>query len=395
MILYHNAYDEVSGKVIGIDNVTAENRRSMRFFCIGCGTEMEAVLGQKREHHFRHKEVGDCNPETYLHRLAKRVLKYKFENQPQFPVQYFVLNECPKYDECEFRKRNLWHDCKTTSYAIKTLDLKQYYDTCEEEVWHNGFRADLMLTNSEHPEYKPVFLEVSVTHDCTPEKIDSKIRIIEVKIQSEKDAYREVIENEGECVPPYWWKSSNRYNYTPPTPIRFFNFKRDNLPEHQFSRFYLIRAENGILYAGIKPRAYTCHNAGVEHKEGVCFELTMADDKIQKQQYGRLYCLGIALAHKRGLGLKHCFLCSNYRNCSFVDPQPIQNPRPNGPTVFQKRVYVHTLNINQLEEMQLAYRCAKYKADDYKVQREINQFHNTPYWEWVPESEIVSVDSME
>ncbi len=387
MIMYHNAYDEVSGKVISIDEVTTENRSSMLFFCIGCGTEMVAVLGKTKEHHFRHKETGDCNPETYFHRLGKRVLKHKFDTQPQFPVQYFVQNECPKYDECEFRKRYGWHDCKTTSYALKTVDLKQFYDTCEEEVWHNGFRADLMLTNSEHPEHRPVFLEVSVTHDCTPEKIGSKIRIIEVKVQSEKDAYREVKENEGECVPPYWWNSANRYNYTPPTPIRFFNFKRNNVPEYKFCRFILIQSERGIYRAGIRTKSLTCHNADSEHEEYASFEVTIADDKIQKQQYGRLYCLGIALAHKRGVGVKHCFLCGNYRSCYYTEEQPVQRPLPNRPATFQKRVYIRTLSIDQLEEKQLAYRCNNYKADESKVQREISQFHRIPYWEWVNEVE--------
>lgn len=391
MIQYHNAHDETSGKVVLIDDVTAENRSSMKFVCLGCGKEMVAVLGKTKEHHFRHKEVGDCNSETYLHRLAKRVLKQKFENQSQFPVQYFVQNDCPKFDECEFRKRYGWRDCRTTSFAPKSVDLKQYYDTCEEEVWHKGFRADLMLTHSEHPEYKPVFLEVSVTHDCTPEKIDSKIRIIEVKVQCEKDAHREVKENEGECVPPFWWKQSNRYNYTPPTPIRFYNFKRNNLPEHHFSRFYLVRAENGVYYAGIKPKAFTCHTADSEHEETSCFEVTIADEKIQKEQYGRLYLLGIALAHKQKIGLKHCFFCKGYDRCHYIDSQPIKNPLPNRPTVFQKRVFVKVLKINQLEEMQLAYRCEKHQVDDYKVQREISQFHQIPYWEW--KNDVISSEN--
>ena len=36
------------------------------YYCVGCGGEMSAVLGDKREHHFRHKEAH-CSWESYLH----------------------------------------------------------------------------------------------------------------------------------------------------------------------------------------------------------------------------------------------------------------------------------------------------------------------------------------
>ena len=42
-----------------------------------------------------------------------------------------------------------------------------------------------MLSSKEHPERKPVFIEISVTHDCEEKKIDSGIRIIEIKLENE------------------------------------------------------------------------------------------------------------------------------------------------------------------------------------------------------------------
>ena len=64
MIKFHNATG-TDGHIIHIDEVTKENRAE-HYYCVGCGGEMSAVLGDKREHHFRHKEAH-CSWESYLH----------------------------------------------------------------------------------------------------------------------------------------------------------------------------------------------------------------------------------------------------------------------------------------------------------------------------------------
>jgi len=90
MIKYHNASD-TSGTIITIDKVTPENRASMQFLCLGCGEEMEAVLGKEREHHFRHKDKGNCNPETYLHRLNP-----KKTNINSFYLSFLLFSQTPQ-----------------------------------------------------------------------------------------------------------------------------------------------------------------------------------------------------------------------------------------------------------------------------------------------------------
>ena len=65
-IKYSYAYD--GDVVVHIDDVSEHGT----FYCISCGKEMVAKLGDKKSHHFAHK-VNDvsCNSETYLHKLAK------------------------------------------------------------------------------------------------------------------------------------------------------------------------------------------------------------------------------------------------------------------------------------------------------------------------------------
>ena len=93
MITFHNATD-ADGHIIHIDEVTRENRAE-HYYCVGCGEEMSAVLGDKREHHFRHKEAH-CSWESYLHKLGKKRLKERFDSQKEFIIKYFVEHHCDK-----------------------------------------------------------------------------------------------------------------------------------------------------------------------------------------------------------------------------------------------------------------------------------------------------------
>lgn len=42
--------------------------------CIECGSELEAIKGDVREHHFRHVESKTCTGETAIHLFAKQVI---------------------------------------------------------------------------------------------------------------------------------------------------------------------------------------------------------------------------------------------------------------------------------------------------------------------------------
>lgn len=374
MILYHNAFNE-AGDIVEIKNITHVNRSSMQFFCIGCEGEMEAVLGKVKQHHFRHKSIGNCNPETYLHRLAKRIIKHKFDTQPDFYVKYYAQNECTKYAQCELREEYSWYDC--SSVALKAINLKEYYDTCEEEKNYKGFRADLLLTHSQYPDRKPVFLEVVVSNECSPEKINSKIRIIEIKIHNETDAFRQIVENEGEFIPEI--NNLDTANTLIP-PIRFFNFKRKNKVTHEMSRFYLYKSKEGVLQAECNFNVVSCQDAGnVSEKEGACFTVTVSKEKIPNNQYGQLYALGIFLAHKKGFKINSCYLCSHFNLCT--TQKGVQFNTLNEFFVFKDKFMGKQLSFEQIE-YQLAYNCPKYKPNIYSRDKYIRSF-NIPYKEWI------------
>ena len=263
MVKYHNALD-AAGHVIDISDVTEENRAKY-YICVGCGKKMSAALGKKQEHHFRHK--GDsCSWESYLHKLAKRKLKERFDTQKEFTVCYY-MKPCEKAAGCKLA--NFFHCDKR---KLCDVDLKKRYDTCEEEVLYKGFRADLMLSHSEHPEREPIFLEISVAHDNEPEKLASGIKIIELKIKEEKDVLQPLVEDESSIAD---LALQNPYDEHSMPPVRFFNFERELAPQCQLPRFWLSKDENGLLQGYAAWDGLDCKNVDHNHREDSIFEVAI------------------------------------------------------------------------------------------------------------------------
>lgn len=176
---YKYAYDE-QGKLIHIEDVPAEGHNARTFTCVGCGGAMEAAIGPKRRY-FRHKaDEASCNKESYLHKLAKLRIKQKFDDKTKpFSIRLCGNIECK--DKCRYFSKR---DCAIVG-PHKAIDLHKYYDTCTIETGHDGYVADLLLTNSMKQNLKPIMIEVFAKHKCTEEKINSKNKIIEVKVTNE------------------------------------------------------------------------------------------------------------------------------------------------------------------------------------------------------------------
>lgn len=142
---------------------------------------LEPLGARSRKAHFYHKELVDCNGETYIHKLGKLLINRKFDNNNTFIVSYPVSKECNNYD-CTLRNIKCQKDM-----VMETIDLKKYYDTCREEVIIEGFVADLLLTNSQDLNILPILIEICVTHPCEVKKRNSGLKIIELTLRKEQD----------------------------------------------------------------------------------------------------------------------------------------------------------------------------------------------------------------
>lgn len=160
-----------------------EATKGEEYLCPHCGGVMIPKQGTKRRWHFAHKgDTGVCSYESYLHKLAKKRIRECFLSEEPFYIELLQGAICP-VKECPV---GISEKC---SYP-KCFDLKEYYDCCEEEGSIGDFRADLLLRHSEKIDRKPILIEIWVSHKCTEEKRKSGHKIIEVKIDSEKDIER-------------------------------------------------------------------------------------------------------------------------------------------------------------------------------------------------------------
>ena len=212
-IKYQYAYlDGDIGKIVHISNISQDNRNQNKYICIGCGHELlpRAIESKYRRPHFYHKTIVECSGETYLHKLAKQIIKEKFDNDLVFNIDYDVKHACEYIKQCPCR----YPACEVSS--SNQINLKDYYDTCEEEAQLQNYIADLLLSKSKDENFPKILIEIWVTYSCDSEKVSSGKRIIEIRIKNEQDIdqLRQI--------------QVFRENYSPKKGlcITFYNFKK-------------------------------------------------------------------------------------------------------------------------------------------------------------------------
>lgn len=381
-IKYHYAQLE-NGQIVSITEVTRENRAA-HYFCVGCGEEMSAVLGNKREHHFRHKEAH-CSWESYLHKLGKKIIKQSFENSSQFFVRYYARYFCNKWQECKLAQQLASKD-SCNQERLHSIDLKEFYDTIEEEATYKykgfRFRADLMLSSKEHPERKPVFIEISVTHDCEEKKIDSGIRIIELKLNNEQMLPSHLNEAENIIINETR-EQQLKLRYLKELPIRFYNFKRSIKSSYELTKFYIVKDKNGVLRGLIKNEVVDCHNVLEKHINNSLYEISIPSflqNQLAKRKLS-LYEFGFIKAIKSEIKIKHCELCKNKKRCYITINNEIQDKK--GKRMTQKAcLYKYKIPNEQRDKEAEAYNCEYYSINMYIVEKKLLNYKDLTYWEW-------------
>ena len=305
-VIYNYALAE-HGNYVHIKHVNVEERLLHHYFCIGCGAEMIPKKGKKRAWHFAHKGDDEhCNRETYLHKLAKRLIKEAFDKACQFNFQYYRDVKCSSASTCPFYYADICHCMK-----LKSVNLKEYYDTCEEEQAIGGFVADLLLTSSTKPDTPPVLIEVFVFHESTEEKRCSGYRIIEVTIRSEEDIQRLI---EEPIVESSVSSISFEQNSSKGDLVTVYGFRRDlgetmPLNQRHIPKFYLFKS--GKAYVSNMDDIKYCRDAQQKENEWSIFEASIDSDYLCSPSP---YDYGFIIARLNGFKTKTCQLCKYYRN---------------------------------------------------------------------------------
>lgn len=271
-----------AGTPIFIDDITQENRRDTTYTCAGCGRQLFPVLSEKRERHFRHEKDSDCSDyNRYLHEYGKAVLKKRFDENDSFIVQYYAYQECRLFNTCSVRQDHNWEKC--SFHGLYQLDLKKYYDTCTPEKGFyeentdgkKRYVADLKLTSSES-NISPTILEVWVNHECTEEKKNSGSHIIEIKIEQEKDAWREIIQTEADAD----------------LPILFYGFKDFVTTEPQYT-FKHLKTMHGLYGPiAIVTDESSCGEKIEFDSKGI-FEIVVSTNRLKTDEYEVLFAVNM------------------------------------------------------------------------------------------------------
>lgn len=273
------------------------------YHCIGCGHEMMAKKGTIREHHFCHRQIVDCNGETYTHQCAKLYIKHLFEQQPHLWISFKQSRKGCLSGNCHYEKTEggiLANECVVEEN--KQVDLKEYYDTCELEADYNGFVADILLKNSQNLRQKPCFIEIAVTHPCEKNKLASDIPIIEISIPKGSDNFDELSQlvetDKLDCG-----------HHPPKDPkITFHNFKRkivsnDACNLHDVSVFFVNKNGKGQ----VKVHKNCCSLYGKQHLEAVStYEIHFPS---QDGDSSGAYTRGVAIANLKLEKRPNCWVC--------------------------------------------------------------------------------------
>ena len=330
-IKYSYCVDEKGG-LVHINSLTEATRHARKLFCLQCGQEMIANLGKKKAWYFSHKAETACDGESYLHKLAKRLIREKFMSTDNFSMIFSRDVLCNEFKKCI---------CAIDGYCtekgvripcdLKVWNGKVLYDKCEEEVSVGVFRADLLLTYTKDNNREPVFIEIFKTHQSSDAKVNSKYRIIEtLPIKSEEDIddilQRGFVEGEN-CT---------LYNFAPHLP----SIRKTDVP---IDRFLLFRNGAAKIYNALD-YLVLCENINQRCKPNSIAELNMRPRGIEiwgtHDQNGSLdaYQTGLLYYVKKGMSIRNCILCKHrkyndsynnfvcvlYKTLGFESPFPKQ-----------------------------------------------------------------------
>lgn len=195
MVRWNKAYIKGTKEVIGVDD---ELPVKVEYECIACGALMYRKRGDKRVHHFAHKEkTVKCNPESYFHKLGKKIFKEIFDESSEFII-------IPSSEK---------------------IDLKKEYGECQKEDISENIKleknADLYIKHLQDTN-KDIVVEILFTHQVSKKKIDKAFRIIEIRLPDkcyDDEATSDEIEQQIKeiCTPPL---RNNDF-------VRLYNFEED------------------------------------------------------------------------------------------------------------------------------------------------------------------------
>ena len=343
------------GRLVNVDEV--ETGHDCKCICPACKEPLVAKNnGLVREHHFAHLSGSECDfaYESMLHLLAKERVQNAFLNADRFYLDFEYRSYCPNEKKCEL----VTYDSCYTNHR-KRFNLKDYYDSCEQEVAYDGIkrRSDLKLFSSTAPQTPPVYIEFCVTHPSEQEKLHSGNRIIECVIEDESDI--EKIITEGFIGNNH---RDDAHGIMPESKIQIYGFKDSDYKNVSMNK--KIEFSRYVLFKSGKSRYFqdSCNCKEISRSSPsslyeICFYTPVAFEIYDYAKY-----LGYEKFH-----IKNCILCKNYVD-SFTPPEKI----------CRSHKYVQTSSYDKFDTSR-AKDCRGYNFNQEEYERMIQEGVNVPF----------------
>ena len=261
---------------------TDETRKEF-YRCISCGKSLRPVLGDIRKKHFRHEVDSNCNPETYLHQLAKRMFIQFYTDCLVTGYRFDI--ELYEYWECTSCKDEFGITCELDQKLIK-FDLVKLFPNISIETPDGLFIPDVLLSNRNG---EKLYIEFVVTHVSTVEKIHSGTRIIEISLEEENDL-----------------RLIKQRLITQTNPkVKFLNFKKISKTRCHFPScnkklfFFLLKSDGGAYVLNDTPKKYKLRL----EKGDIAFS------KILPHGGPQIYIDELENAYHAKKKIRNCFLC--------------------------------------------------------------------------------------
>ena len=291
--------NDSKGNLVYVDDVA--KGFSCGCVCPSCGEKLIAKNGgSKRIHHFAHASGNDCETayETMLHQLAKIKVQEAFLNKDIFNLSFEFRSYCPHAKNCAYIR---YDNCYLSN--IKVFNLKEYYDSCEQERKYNSInrRSDLKIFSSKNSNLPPIYIEFFVTHKSDEFKLHNGGRIIEIKLESEKDIDTVVEDGFIESI------KNDSQELEDLQMIKLWGFKTEDFnakelsQEIEFSRYILYKSGKSQCYRDIS----SCRKLSKARKHSlleICFHTLTAFGIYEMAKYQGF----------QRYNIKNCLYCKNY-----------------------------------------------------------------------------------
>jgi hypothetical protein len=298
VVQYRYAFDS-NGTVVTADFL-AGTEITGTYSCISCDQPLIArVNGKIQRPHFGHKAQVECNGETYLHRLAKRVFQETYSHCLKtctpFTITFTTPRICNKY-------KSLITRCCELGEDHHEYDLTQYYTDIHMETRDGEFIPDISLHSKTRPN-DLIYLEIAVSHFLSEAKSASAKRIIEIPIRNEDDV--DAI-RAAKLTP----ENASFTGFFP--KVNAVSDAECKCAREQVFAFYVFNSGKAYLDHGPLQQI---QSKILNNKDKLKYVNLIPDQSDDKKFYsfgrtrGYLFVEQVRLAHERSVLIKNCYLC--------------------------------------------------------------------------------------